>query len=95
MEQKSERLYTSAPLEKEIDLETKITKKTNDVNSFIISINSIKEKITYFKDKNHKSEKRYKKYKTLTIILKSVNSIVIFGTISTSVTLSITGLGFV
>ena len=51
--------------------------------------------ITYFKDKNHKSKDRYKIYKTLNTILKSVDSIVILGAISTSVTLSITGFGLV
>ena len=46
MEQKYDRLYPSAPLEKDIDLETKITKKLNDVNSFNNSINNNKEMIT-------------------------------------------------
>ena len=49
--------------------------------------------ITYFKDKNHKSKKRYKNYKTLNTILESVDSIVIIATTSTSITLSITGIG--
>ena len=51
--------------------------------------------ITYFKDKNHKSKKRYKNYKTLNTILESVDSIVIIGATSTSITLSITGFGLI
>ena len=51
--------------------------------------------ITYFKDKNHKSKKRYKNYKTLNTILESVDSIVIIGATSTSITLSITGIGLI
>ena len=51
--------------------------------------------ITYFKDKNHKSKKRYKNYKALNTILESVDSIVIFGATSTSITLSITGIGLI
>ena len=51
--------------------------------------------ITYFKDKNHKSKKRYKNYKTLNTVLKSVDSIVIIGATSTSITLSITGMGLI
>ena len=51
--------------------------------------------ITYFKDKNHRSKKRYKNYKTLNTILESVDSIVITGATSTSITLSITGIGFI
>ena len=60
MEQKNERLYPSAPFEKNINLEQRLEKKFNDVNSFNNSINTIKEMITYFKDKNHKSKKRRK-----------------------------------
>ena len=43
--------------------------------------------ITFFKDKNNKSKMRYKKYKTITTILESVDSIVIIGATSTSITL--------
>ena len=57
MEVKTERLYPSAPLEN-IDLEQRLEKKFNDVNSFNNSINNIKEMITFFKDKTNKSKKR-------------------------------------
>ena len=60
MEQKCDRLYPSAPLEN-IDLEQRLEKKLNDVNFFNNTINNIKEMITYFKDKNNKSKKNYKK----------------------------------
>ena len=92
MDQKTDSLYPSAPLKKMI-LKQGLEKKTNDVNSFNNHINNIKELITYFKNKNHKSKKRYKNYKTLNIILESVESIVIIGATSTSITLSITGFG--
>ena len=49
--------------------------------------------ITFFKDKNNKSKKKYKNYKTLNTVLKSVDIIVIIGAASTSITLSITGVG--
>ena len=57
MDQKCDRLYPSAPLEKKIDLEQRLEKKLNDVDSFNNHINNIKEMITYFKDKNNKSKK--------------------------------------
>ena len=95
MDQKCDRLYPSAPLEKDINLEQRLEKKINDVNSFNKHINCIKEMITYFKDKNHKSKKRYKNYKTLNTILESVDSIVIIAATSTSITLSITGIGLI
>ena len=69
MEAKTDRLYPSAPLKK-IDLEQRLEKKLNDVMSFNNSVNNIIEMITYFKDENNKSKKKYKKYKTLTKILK-------------------------
>ena len=50
---------------------------------------------TYFKDKNNKSKKRYKNYKTLNTVLESVDSIVIITATSTSITLSITGTGLI
>ena len=58
MDQKTDNIYPSAPFEnKNNDLEQRLEKKLNDVHH----INKIKEMITYFKDKNHKSEKKYKK----------------------------------
>ena len=95
MEQKFDKLYPSAPLSENIDLENRLEKKINDVNSFNNHINNIKEMITYFKDKNRKSKKKYKNYKTLNTILESVDSIVIIGASSTSITLSITGIGLI
>ena len=93
MDQKCENVYPSAPLLENIDLEKRLEKKTNDGNSFNNHINNIKKMITYFKDKNNKSEKKYKNYKTLNTILESVDSIVIIAATSTSITLSVTGIG--
>ena len=95
MDQKTDKLYPSAPLLENIDLEKRLEKKINDVNSFNNHINNIKEMITYFKDKNHKSKKKYKNYKNLNTILESVDSIVIIGATSTSITLSITDIGLI
>ena len=95
MEQKCETLYPSAPLLEIIDLEKRLEKKINDVNSFNNHINNIKEFIQYFKDKNHKSKKKYKNYKTLNTVLESVDSIVIIGATSTSITMSVAGIGLI
>ena len=65
MEQKTDRFYPTAPFEKKNnDLEQGLEKKINDVNSYNNSINNIKDMITCFKDKNHKS-KKYIKIKKL------------------------------
>ena len=95
MDQKCEKLYPSAPLLENFDLEKRLGKKINDVNSFNNHINNINEMITYFKDKKNKSKKRYENYKTLNTILESVDSIVIIAATSTSITLSITGIGLI
>ena len=67
----------------------------SDVNRFNNHINDIKEMITFFKDEDNRSKKRYKKYKTLNTILESVDSIVIIGATSTSITRSITGISLI
>ena len=95
MEQKTDRLYPFPPLEKNIDLEQRLDKKLNDVNSFNNSVNNIKEMVQYFKDKNNKSKKKSKKYKTLTTVLKSFDTFVIIATTSSSFTLSLTGIGLI
>ena len=74
MEQKTDRLYPSAPLENN-DLEQRPKKKLNDINSFNSSIKNIKEMITYFKDKNNKSKKIYENYQNLKTVLESVDII--------------------
>ena len=94
MEQKTERLYPSAPLEN-IDLEQKVEKKLNNVNSFPNHIDNIKEMITYFKDKNHKLKKKSENYKTLNTIVESVDSIVIMAATSASISPSSTGIGLI
>ena len=89
------KLYLSAPLEPVTAIEESLENKANDVSSFNIFANNIKEMITYFEDENKKSEKNYKKYKMLTTITKSFGTIVIIATSSTSVTLSVTGVGLI
>ena len=51
--------------------------------------------ITFFTDKNNKSKKRHKNFKTLNTLLESVDNIVIIGATSTSIILSITGIGLI
>ena len=53
MEAKTDKLYPSAPLLENIDLEKRLEKKINEVNSFNNHISNIKEMINYFKDKNN------------------------------------------
>ena len=59
MNQKYDRLYPKAPLEKD-DLEQILEKKMKDFNIFNNHINNIKKTITMFKDKNHKQKRKMK-----------------------------------
>ena len=51
--------------------------------------------ITYFKDKNNKSKRKYKKNETLTIILESFDTFVSIATTSSCITLTLTGIGLI
>ena len=51
--------------------------------------------ITYFIDKNHKSKKKYKSYKTITTKLKSFDTFVIIATTSSSTTWSVIGIALI
>ena len=62
MERKTPRLFPSEPLENN-DLEQRLGRKLNNVNGFNNPINHKQEMITYFKDKNNKSKKEFKKVK--------------------------------
>ena len=59
MDQKTDRIYPFAPMEN-IDLEQRLEKQLNVVNSLNNSINNIQEMTTIFKDKKHKSKKIHK-----------------------------------
>ena len=94
MEQKTDRLYPSAPLEI-FDLERRSEKDLNDVNSFNNSTNKIKEMITYFKDKINKSKNKFKNYKMITTMIKQLYSFNTIATTSSSITLCLTGIGLI
>ena len=94
MEQEEDGFYPNVPIEN-IDLEQRLGKKLNDVNSFNNSINKIKEMIAFIKDKNKKSKKKFRKYKMFPTKLKSFDAIFIIATTSSSITLTLTGIGFI
>ena len=94
MEQKTDRIHPLTPLERN-DLEQRLEKKRKDVKSFNDSIIIIKELILYFKRKNHKSKKKYRKHKTLTTLLKTFDTFVNIATTSSSFTLSLTGISLI
>ena len=94
MDQNTDRLYPSVSFENST-LEQRLEKTLNDVNYFNNSINNIKEMIVYFKVKNNKFIRKYKKSKKITTILKSFDTFVIIATTSSCITLSLTGIGLI
>ena len=94
MEAKTERIHPSAPLEN-IGLEQRLEKRLNGGNSFNNHIYKVKEMITYFKDQNNKSKRKYKKLKTITTLLKPFDRFVIIAPTSSSIKLSLSGIGLI
>ena len=90
----TKKLYLCVTIEKN-GLDQRLEKKLNDVNSFNNLVILIKEMIAYFKGKNYKTKKKYKNYQTTNKILESVNTIIITGATSTSITLSNTGIALI
>ena len=96
MVQITQELYPSARLMRsDQDLDQRLEKKLNDENSFKNHINNIKDMIIYFRDRNTKSEKNYKKNKTLTTKSKTFDTFVIIAKTSSSITLSLTRIGVI
>ena len=75
------------------NLEQRLEKKLNEVNSFRKSLKNFKGTTTYFEGKNLKSERKYKVLKTLTSLLESVDIFVNVASSTTSVTSSVTAFG--
>ena len=75
------------------DSELRLEKKLNDVNTFKNSITNIGRMITYFKDKNQISKKKYEEHRTLPSMLETADTVNIIGAITTFVTLTIAGVG--
>ena len=65
------------------------------MNSFYIPVKYIKGMITYFKGVNKKSKKNYENYKLFSTILKTDESFAIIASTSSSIPLSLVGLGLI
>ena len=76
-------------------MEQRLEETLSNVRSLNDSIIKIKYFITYLKDKNHESKKKYKNHKTLATILVSVDKVVVIGATTTSVRLLVTGVGLI
>ena len=96
MEQK---LYPSMTPSAPYDVESMINKRLQSelqkVNSFNNSIQNISLMMKYYELEEKKYEKKYTKCKLINNLINSTDGLIIIGTTSTSVTLSITGVGII
>ena len=88
------KLKPTSPLEHN-DVQQRLEKKLNVVNSLQNLFHFTKEMIPAFKDKSHKSKKKKKKSEMLTTILKSIDTFVFIATTSFCLTFSNTGIGLI
>ena len=81
--------------ENNINWEEIINKKLKEINFFNNSINNINLISNYYEEENKKLEKKHNNFKNLSKILNTIDSIVIIGSTSTSITPSLTGYGLI
>ena len=85
-----ERLY---PNLNENNWEEIINKKLKEVNSFNNSINNINLISKFYEEEYKKLKKKYNKFRSLSKILNTTDSIIIISSTATSVTFAVTGFG--
>ena len=77
------------------DVESRMNKQLAKVSSFNNSIQNISLMMKYYELEEKKNKKQYTKYKLINNIINSTDGLIILGTPSASVTLSITGVGII
>ena len=85
----------SAPYDVESMINKRLQSELQKVNSFNNSIQNISLMMKYYELEENKYKNKYTKYKLIKNISNSIDGLIIIGTTSASVTLSITGLGII
>ena len=96
-------LTPTAPPSAPYDVESMINKRLQSalqnelqkVNSFNNSIQNISLMMKYYELEEKKSKKKYTKYKLIKNLINSLDGIIVIGTTSASISLSITGVGII
>ena len=92
-------LTPTAPPSTTYDVESMINKQLQSelqkVNSFNNSIQNISLMMKYYETEEKKYKQKYTKYKLINNLINSLDGIIVIGTTSASVTLSITGVGII
>ena len=76
-------------------LQSALQSELQKVNSFNNSIQNISLMMKYYEMEEKKYKQKYTKYKLINNLINSLDGIIVIGTTSTSVTLSITGVGII
>ena len=85
----------SAPYDVESMLNKRLQSELQKVSSFNNSIQNISLMVKYYELEENKYKKKYTKYKLINTIINSTDGLILLGTTSSSVTLTITGVGFI
>ena len=85
----------SAPYVVESRINKQLQSELQKVSSFNNSIQNLSLLMKYYELEENKYKKKYTKYKLINNIINSTDGLVITGTTSASVTLSITGVGII
>ena len=85
----------TAPPSTPYDVESMINKQLAKVSSFNNSIQNISLMMKYYEMEEKKYKQKYTKYKLIKNLINSLDGIIVIGTTSASVTLSITGVGII
>ena len=83
----------SAPYDVESMINKRLQSELQKVISFNNSIQNISLMMKYYELEENKYRKKYTKYKLINNLINSTDDLIILGTTSASVTLSITGVG--
>ena len=95
-------LSPSAPYDNDLvesminkQLQSALQSESQKVNSFNNSIQNISLMMKYYEMEEEKYKQKYTKYKLINNLIHSLDGIIVIRTTSTSVTLSITGVGII
>ena len=85
----------SAPYDVELLINKRLQNELQKVNIFNNSIQNISLMMKYYKWEEKKYKKKYTKYKLMNNLINSLDFIIVIGTTSASISLSITGVGII
>ena len=84
-----------APYDVESMINKRLQSELQKVNSFNNSIQNISLMMKYYEMEEKKYKQKYNKYKLINNLINSLDGIIVIGTTSASISLSITGVGII